>query len=86
MSSSEERLPVSMSARIEDPTLKAAFRISGYTFATVPIFRVTLRESGSEGPGEAAGVCCLETRWRAMRLIACCGNPRPGDTVVRSFA
>jgi L-alanine-DL-glutamate epimerase-like enolase superfamily enzyme len=40
--------------------MKAPFRISGYTFTTVPVAVVTLRSAGAIGRGEAAGVYYLE--------------------------
>jgi L-alanine-DL-glutamate epimerase-like enolase superfamily enzyme len=52
--------PIELQADIERLTLKAPFRISGYTFTEVPVAVVTLRRGGKTGRGEAAGVYYLE--------------------------
>ena len=52
--------PVAMDVRVENLRLKAPFRISGHTFLDVPVARVTLRQGGMTGRGEAAGVYYLQ--------------------------
>ncbi len=52
--------PIELQADIERLTLKAPFRISGYTFTEVPVAVVTLRRGGKTGRGEAGGVYYLE--------------------------
>src|SRR5262245_37650430 len=49
-----------MDVAVERLQMKAPFRISGYTFTTVPVAVVTLRSAGATGRGEAAGVYYLE--------------------------
>ncbi|MBB6093754.1 L-alanine-DL-glutamate epimerase-like enolase superfamily enzyme [Povalibacter uvarum] len=52
--------PIELQVDIERLTLKAPFRISGYTFTEVPVAVVTLRRGDKVGRGEAAGVYYLE--------------------------
>jgi L-alanine-DL-glutamate epimerase-like enolase superfamily enzyme len=49
-----------MDIAVEQLQLQAPFRISGYTFTTVPVAVVTLRSTGAVGRGEAAGVYYLD--------------------------
>jgi L-alanine-DL-glutamate epimerase-like enolase superfamily enzyme len=49
-------VPLKLDVRVQDLPLKSPFRISGYTFTTVPVALVTLRQDGLIGRGEAAGV------------------------------
>jgi L-alanine-DL-glutamate epimerase-like enolase superfamily enzyme len=51
--------PVRMRVEVEQLTLKAPFRISGYTFTEVPVAIVTLQDGSATGRGEAAGVYYL---------------------------
>jgi L-alanine-DL-glutamate epimerase-like enolase superfamily enzyme len=48
-----------MHLEVERLSLKAPFRISGYTFTDVPVAVVTLRSGNATGRGEAAGVYYL---------------------------
>ncbi len=45
---------------VEDLPLKVPFRISGYTFESMPVIVVSVSEDGHEGRGEAAGVYYLK--------------------------
>lgn len=49
-----------MQVEIERLPLKSPFRISGYTFAEIPVAVVTLRSGSLAGRGEAAGVYYLK--------------------------
>jgi len=49
-----------LEVRVEELPLKSPFRISGYTFTTVPVASVTLTQDGLIGRGEAAGVYYLD--------------------------
>jgi L-alanine-DL-glutamate epimerase-like enolase superfamily enzyme len=51
---------MSVEVAVEDLALRAPFRISGYTFHSVPVAVVTVSEGGHRGRGEAAGVYYLE--------------------------
>src|SRR3954470_19995361 len=53
-------VPMQMHVEVERLTLKAPFRISGYTFTDVPVAVCTLRSAEVIGRGEAAGVYYLE--------------------------
>src|SRR5438046_10559231 len=57
MSTTQSRL--SLEVHNENLSLKAPFRISGYTFHDSPVTLVTLRDGSVEGRGEAAGVYYL---------------------------
>ncbi|HEX7115186.1 MAG TPA: dipeptide epimerase [Steroidobacter sp.] len=54
------RTPLKLEVRVEELPLKSPFRISGYTFTTVPVASVTLTQDGLIGRGEAAGVYYLD--------------------------
>ncbi|MFL6617724.1 MAG: dipeptide epimerase [Povalibacter sp.] len=59
-----------MQVALERLTLKAPFRISGYTFTEVPVVVVTLRRGNARGRGEAAGVYYLnDTPDRMLEVI-----------------
>jgi L-alanine-DL-glutamate epimerase-like enolase superfamily enzyme len=49
-----------MRVEVERLSLKAPFRITGYTFTEVPVAVVTLRSGEATGRGEAAGVYYLD--------------------------
>jgi L-alanine-DL-glutamate epimerase-like enolase superfamily enzyme len=53
-------VPMQMHVDLERLTLKAPFRISGYTFTEVPVVLCTLRSGAARGRGEAAGVYYLD--------------------------
>jgi L-Ala-D/L-Glu epimerase len=53
-------VPLQMHVELERLTLKAPFRISGYTFTDVPVAVCTLRSGEARGRGEAAGVYYLD--------------------------
>ena len=55
---SSERLRLAVT--VEHLPLKSPFRISGYTFTSISVARVTLRQGKAEGRGEATGVYYLE--------------------------
>lgn len=54
------KTPLKLEVQVEDLPLKSPFRISGYTFTSVPVVQVTLRQDGHFGRGEAAGVYYLD--------------------------
>jgi L-alanine-DL-glutamate epimerase-like enolase superfamily enzyme len=63
-------VPMQMHVVLERLTLKAPFRISGYTFTEVPVVVVTLHRGGARGRGEAAGVYYLnDTPDRIVEII-----------------
>jgi len=55
-----ELQPMKMRVEVEQLSLKAPFRISGYTFKEVPVAVVTLSSGDASGRGEAAGVYYLD--------------------------
>lgn len=73
MTSTHSRPRLTLEHAIETLPLRAPFRISGYTFADVPVIVVRARTATAEGRGEAAGVYYLNDEPGAMAAqIAAC--------------